>query len=488
MYFLGVDVGTSKIKAALIDLEGKQIDIESMPVKILHPFEGACEIDMNELWHSFCSLTKALAKRNTHIWEGVIGVGVTGQGDGLWAIDKSGNPVRNAILWNDTRTKNLDIRNREEIDEICIKNSTNVVYAGAWHILLRWLKEFERDKFNCISSLLHCKDWMNFKLTGEIATDYSDASTALFNVHEKKYSFEVLDALGLGDKAHLYPKPVPSTTIIGEISKKASIESGLKEGIKVIAGSIDVAAVALGLGVKETGDACTIIGTTLCNEIVLDNPSDFNNNMVVCHIPKGKYMNVMPTLNGTSTIDWVKNILFPDISFKEMNDRLNSVPLGSRGIFFQPYLYGERAPFRNPFATGSFCGLSAIHTKIDMCRSAYEGLALTLYECYQLLPQIYDSIRVSGGGSKSEFLCQMISDSLGKAVIRPKVQELGVSGIVIAVKYGMGYINDFSQIDPKDDIVFTSNKNNHEKYIELFDTFRELRFNMEDFWAKRGRI
>ena len=182
MYFLGINAGTSRIKAALIDGEGNQIDIASMPVKVLFPFEGACEINMMELWNTMCKITRSFSQRNPQIWNKLVGIGITGQGDGLWPVDSKGKPVRNALLWNDTRTKNLKISNRDDIDKICIKNFANPVYAGSPHILLKWLKEKEKENFKKISTILHCKDWLNFMLTGELVTDNSDASTALLNI------------------------------------------------------------------------------------------------------------------------------------------------------------------------------------------------------------------------------------------------------------------------------------------------------------------
>jgi len=293
VYFLGIDAGTSRIKAALIDEEGDQIDIASMPVKVLFPFEGACEINMMELWNTMCKITRSLSQRNPQIWNKLVGIGITGQGDGLWPVDSKGKPVRNALLWNDTRTKNLKISNRDDIDKICIKNFANPVYAGSPHILLKWLKEKEKENFKKISTILHCKDWLNFMLTGELVTDYSDASTALLNIFNKKYVGEILEIMDLGKCEKLFPKAVPSTTIIGNVKKIASNQTGIKEGIPVIAGAVDVAAVALGAGMKQNGEACTIVGTTLCNEIILDkNYIDFKNGMGICYIVPEKYMNL----------------------------------------------------------------------------------------------------------------------------------------------------------------------------------------------------
>ncbi|NDL67678.1 FGGY-family carbohydrate kinase [Anaerotalea alkaliphila] len=489
MYLLGVDVGTSKIKAALTDFGGKQLDMESMPVKTLHPFEGASEIDMDALWGSFCRIVKILVERNPQVAGKVEGIGVTGQGDGLWAIDGQGKPVGNAILWNDTRSKFLQLDNREEIDDICVRHNANVVYAGSWHILLRWMKEHKRKEYDSIAALLHCKDWINYKLTGAIGTDHSDASTALLDTYEKTYATEILDAMGLEGKGELFPKPVPSTTVIGRTTKAAGMETGLEEGIAVVAGSIDVAAVALGLGVAETGNACTIIGTTLCNEIVLEKGNlDFRNNMVVCHIPEERYMSVMPTLNGTSAIDWIKDMLFPGDGFDVLEKRLSDVPVGSGGVVFHPYLYGERAPFRNPFATGSFLGLTVTSTKDDLGRAAYEGLAMSLCECYRSFPDIYDSIRVSGGGANSRLLCQIIADSMGKPVIRPNEEELGIKGIIRTLQLGLGLeeASNRGYLEGRDEgaSVFIPDEGNHREYEAILERFLDLRNQMASTWKR----
>jgi sugar (pentulose or hexulose) kinase len=225
---LCIDAGTSQIKAALLSIDGSKIDIASSKVKLITPFEGRCEIDMNGLWETLCKLIRELKARNEDAWNSIEGIGIAAQGDGLWAIDKEGQPVRNAILWNDTRTKALGLINNDELDEVCVENGTNVLYAGSVHVLLRWLLENEPDSIDRISYVLHCKDWLNFKLTGVVSTDYSDSSTAALSLYSKEYSVEVLDALGVGKYKKVFPKPVKSTQVIGYVNKK--------EVLKVVSG------------------------------------------------------------------------------------------------------------------------------------------------------------------------------------------------------------------------------------------------------------
>ncbi len=331
--------------------------------------------------------------------------------------------------------------------------------------------------------LVHCKDWLNYKLTGIIATDYSDASTALLNISKKCYVKDILEAMDIGEKDYVFPKPVASTAIIGYTSENAVAETGLNPDIPVIAGSIDVAAVASGLNVEINGSACTIMGSTMCNEMVMDMERiDLEQNMGICHIPDDSYMSVMPTLNGTTAIDWIKSLLFNNIDFDDIDELIKDVPVGSRNIVFLPYLYGERAPFRNAYATGGFSGLSAIHTGKDMYKAVYEGLVFNMYECYQQLPPIHDGIAISGGGAASDVLCQTIADCLGKPVRRPSDPELGIMGVAKAIGAALDKPLAFEEGNGLGTKVFEPNMSDHIKYMELFASFQMLRYNMEEFW------
>ncbi|HVI39933.1 MAG TPA: FGGY family carbohydrate kinase, partial [Anaerovoracaceae bacterium] len=169
MFFIGIDAGTTCIKAAIVSEDGRSIDTASENVSLYMPSEDFCELDMMKLWESLCHILMRLKENNSHIWKDIKGIGITGQGDGLWAIDKEGNPAHNAILWNDTRTKHLELNNRDEIDEICLKNNANPLYAGSNIHILRWLKESEPETLGNILKIFHCKDWLNFKLTDVVS-------------------------------------------------------------------------------------------------------------------------------------------------------------------------------------------------------------------------------------------------------------------------------------------------------------------------------
>ncbi|MCG8483851.1 MAG: carbohydrate kinase [Clostridia bacterium] len=489
MFFLGIDAGTTCIKAAIVSEDGKYIDTAFEDVNVIMPSEDACEIDMMKLWDSLCHILMTLKKNNLSIWKDIKGIGVTGQGDGLWAINKEGNPVRNAILWNDTRTKHLKLENREAMDEVCIQNHANPLYAGSNTHILRWIKENEPDTFRKIHKIFHCKDWLNFKLTGVVSSDYTDMTTALMDMKNKKFSQEILDAMDLSECMDKFVLPRASSEIIGSISETAGRLTGLSQGIPVIAGAIDVAAVAIGLGVIHVGDTCTIVGTTLGNQtIVKESDIDFSKGLILSHIPADSYICIMPTLSGASTIDWVKNLLYPDATYEEIERMIHHVPIGSKGIIYHPYLQGERAPFRNPFATGSFFGLKSTHKKDELMRAAFEGLVMSLYDCFESLPKTSDQVFISGGAAKNDTLCQMSADCLGKEIIRVIAKELGIKGIVSTLKVGLGLEKDYTSVKILVDQKFNPDTVRHMKYKSIFKLFKDLRYDYEKHWFERNKI
>lgn len=489
MFFIGIDAGTTCIKAAIVSEDGSFIDSASENVSLYMPSEDLCELDMRKLWESLCLILGKLKENNGRIWSDVKGVGITGQGDGLWAIDKDGNPVRNAILWNDTRTKHLRLENREEIDRICIDCHANPLYAGSNIHILRWLQEKEPEIPERIHKIFHCKDWLNYKLTGVASSDYTDVTTALMNLKKKEFSAEVLEALDLSRYMERFALPVESAEIIGSVTKSAARETGLMPGIPVVAGAIDVAAVAVGLGAVRTGDTCVIVGTTLANQtIITESDIDFNNGLILSHIPRDSYICIMPTLSGASAIDWAKKLLYPELSYEVIEKIINRVPVGSRGIIYHPYLQGERAPFRNPFAAGSFFGLKSTHNKEDLMRAAFEGLAMTLCDCFESLPATNDKVFISGGAAKNDTLCQMAADCLGKRIVRVMEKEAGIKGIVSVVKVGLGFEKKYGDAKITVDREFTADEERSLKYESVFRLYKNLRCDYEKHWLERNNL
>ncbi|MDL2258141.1 carbohydrate kinase [Eubacteriales bacterium OttesenSCG-928-K08] len=483
--FLGIDAGTTNFKAALIDDCGRLIDSAVMPVEVLRPFEGGCEMDMERVWETLCTLTNRLRAQNPDDWKNIAGVGIAAQGDGLWPVDKNGNPAGRAILWSDTRAHSFAGVDMDEVDALLEANSSTALFPGALPVLLKWLHENDNETFARIHKAVHCKDWLNYKLTGVLGSDYTDYSTAGINIFTKEHVLELYDKLGIPQAKKMLPELHPPASIIGAITHEAAQLSGIPEGVPVAAGAIDVVATALGAGLKNAGDCCTILGTTLCNEIIIDTTQVDTSDRAgsaLCSVFPGQFVRVMAANSGTSSIDWAKNLLANELSFEALANSLEEVPPGSRGILYHPYVAGERAPFRNAFACGGFYGLAARHDRFDMMRAVYEGMVLSIMDCYRALPQAGGRLYLSGGGAKSSFACRLIAGALNKQTVRLEKKELTARGAVDIVKLALG-IKLEDNADGEE--VFLPRPDEREAFEALYPQFVKLRERMEPYWRER---
>lgn len=487
--YLAIDAGTTNIKAALINGEGDLLAMVSCGTQVLTPFEDASEMDMQALWQQLCQLLQELkAKATPDAWAAIASLGISGQGEGMWPVDQNGRPVRNAILWNDNRAKSLQLHNREQIAQYCIDQHATPIYPGSFPLIMRWLKENEPQSYQDTAWVLHCKDWLNFCLTGEIATDYSDASTADIHVINKEYLHELLELLDIPEVTPKLPPLRPSTHIIGKVTPQASRQTGLPEGLPVIAGALDMAATALGAGVSHTGDGCSILGTTLSNQILIEaSQVDHSDTCgsILCSVLPNRYLRVMAGLNGTCTMDWAKQILAPELSYKELDKALEELPGGSKGILYHPYIYGERAPFKDSFACGGFYGLKAHHNRLHMMRAVYEGMIYAMMDCYHHLPQVEGRIYLSGGGANSDLLCRMVANALGKQVLRSQRKELGLYGIAAVQHMALSSEAVPAWLQSSVDI-FEPQPEEHEKLQKGYAYFIQLRNNATDYWRAIG--
>ena len=386
--FIGIDTGTTNIKASLYNGSLNEIGVTSRDVTIYVPEDSASEINMIELWEILCDVLKQLkANSDADLWKNLKGIGITGQGDGFWPIDAQGKPVRNAILWNDNRSKELGIELIPGLEDVLRRECANDIYPGSQPALQKWLKINEPENYSKVKYSLHCKDWLNFKLTGRAVSEYSDITCSSgMNIKTLTYIPEIYKLLDIEEILTTMPVPVEPFDIIGNVTNEAAKATGLPEGLPVIAGSIDCCANYAGTDFFSKGEGCTIIGTALINGVCLGfdeiNPSDLRG-LLLYHVVKGRYIKIMHTMNGTSSVDYMKNLLCPNEDYDKVLAEIERIPIGSKGLMFHPYLNGERAPFKNPFAFSSIFGIQKDHSRYELMRAAYEGLTLSFYDCYR---------------------------------------------------------------------------------------------------------
>lgn len=480
-YFLVMDAGTTSVKAGLISLDGKIADIQSEPANVIMPFAGATEMDMDEVWEVAKKVILKLKDNNEEIWPEVSAIGLSAQGDGLWMIDEDGKPIRNAMLWNDTRMS-MDF---DSINPVCLAMNTTALFPGANVVELAWLKKNEPENYNKIAHIFHCKDWINYKLTGHIGTDASDASTALMNIYTKEYTEEILDKLGIPEMKGKFAPISTSDEIIGTIIPEAADELGVRVGVPVIAGCMDVLAIATGCGLMAGGQRGSIVGTTLANYVVMNEASARacvnTSGSILCHTKKDTYIRLMAAQAGASSLDWMRKTVVPGESFAEVEEEMKKIPIGSDGVMATPYLYGERAPFRLNSASGSYVGLRAHHTKYNLARASHEGMTMAMMDCYANLPAGDAELYIAGGAAKSPFICQMICDAMGAETYRFEEKELGLLGIYRLILAALKIEKDVSSGTDK----FEPDMENNAKYKALYKEYTLLKECFMPFWKAR---
>lgn len=469
--YLCIDAGTTKLKAGLIDEAGNLTVMADKTLLTERSQPGYCEMDMDGLWDDLCQLLLRLREMSGATWTQVAAVGVSAQGEGAWLLDEHRQPVRKAILWNDIRSDTIGPETWNRSTDVCRKNHLTPLCKGSYLALLHWMKRNEPDHYHRIRHILYCKDWINFRLTGSLQTDYTDASTTAFNIFRKEYVGDIFDLLELGEMKQTLPTPYPSDRRVAVTGADMETLLGIPRGTPVAAGALDVAATATGLGVRLAGQKGSILGTSLSNLLVLDEAqakaASFSGGSVLCHAAPDTYLRQMSSLSGTQVLDWCQKEIAGGLSFSEMEAMARTVPPGADGVIFLPYLFGERAPFQSSRVCAGFFGLRATHEKRHLIRAVYESLAFVLHDCCRHMPPASGVRQMAGGASRSDFLCSVISDVTGETVCRSPQQELGL----------MGMYRILSNSEPPASAQatrFTPDSEKHAVYVRQFEVFKEL--------------
>ena len=495
-YIISVDAGTSKIKVVVFSTDGDELMVVTKDSRIVKE-KGRMEIDMMELWQSV-----ALGIRDSIINSGIDrksikAVVFSAQGEGSWVVDKDYNPLGNAILWNDSRAEDIVglIRNDQDLYREVKFITGSYPRSGSTIVLLKWLKNTQPDIYRRIHCCFSCKDWLRYKLTGDAFCDMTDASTSILNLQTGEYAFDLFQKIGIEEAPRFLPPLVRSTDICGTVSLAGEKETLIPRGTPVAAGMLDIVSTSVGTGAVNVGDVCTILGTSCINEITTDHyVLDENKTGWECHLPKGLYINVAGAMAGTPNLDWgLANIMgqtgFNKQFVNDLERELAGIPVGSNGLIYHPYISpcGERAPFVNPMASGQISGIKISTTRKDMMRSIYEGVALAAKDCLSNLKG-NGRIFLTGGGSKSLFWAQIISDCVGREVVIGRSEEFSARGGAIAAAIACGVFKDVNEatgIFCRPEHRLEPNGENNRKYAEIYQMYKEMRISADAYWKWR---
>ncbi|MGA4507130.1 FGGY family carbohydrate kinase [Propionibacteriaceae bacterium G1746] len=484
---VGVDAGTTAVKAVVFSTKGEILLTAHRGVPVEYGKKGEAEQDLNAIWQAvrecLTEVTGQLAD------EQVIGVGLTGQGDGAWLLDKQQQPLQKAAIWMDGRAgrRVQEWQDGGQGRRVLDVTGTTIFPALA-PVLLSEFADQDPGFLDSIGTTFHCKDWIRYQLTGELATDYTEASRLFFDVHSGEgHNAQLAADLGLEKVLGTLPTVLPAEASGGTVSEAAAAATGLPAGIPVAVGMIDVAVTGPGLGAIDDGDAWLILGTTGFIGTLLGSVDERRSelSMVLATGRDKQVLEFLAPMTGTPNLDWIRNTLgFEDWSVAETEAR--SVRPGSGGVVYLPYASpgGERAPFLDPSASASWLGMSISTKPAQILRSVYEGVSFSLVECAEVL-KIDGDLVVSGGGFRSDLICEMLADTTGQRVIRQDAPEAGARGAATLALVASGAasdVKDAASMMVTSTSSFEPNPANHDVYRKAYDVYRTSRDALRPAW------
>ncbi len=447
-YFIGIDTSTTATKALLIDASGNLVAVASSEYTFETPYPLWSEQDPALWWDATIKSVQRILRESGIRGDQVKGIGLTGQMHGLVLLDKNGDVLRPAILWNDQRTAaQCDVIRDRLGKERLIHITGNDALTGFTAPKILWVHAEEPEIYKKVDQILLPKDYVRYKLTGEYAMDRAGgAGTILFDLRERTWSPEVLDALEI-DPA-LLPPTFEGTDVTGFVSRAAAEATGLAVGTPVMGGGGDQGAAAVGTGAVEEGIVSLSLGTSGVVFAATDTPATEPQGRLhaFCHAVPGKWHLMGVMLSAAGSLRWHRDTFSPGVGFSEFVAPAEEIPAGSEGLLFLPYLTGERTPHPDPLARGGFIGLTVRHTLPHLTRAVLEGVSFGLRDGFELMKAAgladISQVRVTGGGARSPLWLQILADVLNVELVTVSSAEGAAYGAALLAATGAGAFSD----------------------------------------------
>lgn len=443
-YLLGIDISTTGAKALLIDEQGEVVSSATTPLSLSTPKPLWSEQDPAEWWSGAAnSIRQALAQIGAS-GEQVKAVGLTGQMHGLVLMDIQGRVLRPAILWNDQRTAAECEEITQKVGfERLLRITGNKALTGFTAPKILWVRNHEPHIYAQAAHVLLPKDYVRYCLTGDFAVDKADGSgMILFDLQTRDWSQEMLDCLEI--PRSWMPRSYEGPEVTGVVNARGAAATGLKPGTPVMAGGGDQAAQAVGVGAVTPGIVALTLGTSGVVFAATPRPLIEPNGRLhaFCHSVPGTWHFMGVMLSAAGSLQWYRDTLAPGLAFDNLLAPAQNIPAGSEGLFFLPYLTGERTPHPDPLARAGFIGLTVRHTQAHLTRAVLEGVAFGLRDSMELIRQAglgdIQQIRVSGGGAKSGLWRQILADVMDAELVTVNTTEGAAFGAALLAGVGCG--------------------------------------------------
>ncbi len=452
MALLGIDIGTSGTKAILLDGQGRIAAnvTEEYPVSAPQPLWS--EQEPEDWWRATCRAVRAATDRAGIGPSEIAAIGLSGQMVGLVVLDEHGKPLRPCILWNDQRAGAVTDELTETIGLPKILAETgNPLFANFVAPKLVWLRRHEPDVYRRIAHVLLPKDYVRYRLTGQMGMEVSDASgTCVFDVRNRTWSEAMLAAMDL--PREWFPPCVESDEVVGEVMTAAADEAGLAAATPVIAGAGDQPAQAIGSGIVRPGLCSVTIGTSgvvfAQGDRYVEHPEGLLH--AFCHAVRQQWYLMGVMLSAGGSLKWLRDVMsnLATTSYEEMTALAAKAPAGSEGLVFLPYLTGERVPHSDPDAKGCWIGLTPRHGQPHLVRSVMEGITFGLLDSLNLMRELgmpIERVYASGGAVRSGLWRQMLADVFDTQIVTTNVAEGAAFGAAMLAGVGIRRYTDAAE-------------------------------------------
>ncbi len=495
-YLIGIDLGTGGTKAMLFDGHGGVAAEAMEEYPLYQPRNGWAEQDADDWIRAGFGAVKAVLEKSGVNPSEIAGVGLSGQMHGLVMLDGEGRVLNRSLIWCDQRTAKecLEITERVGARRL-LEITANPALTGFTASKILWVRNNQPEVYKACRRILLPKDYLRYKLTGLFATEVSDASgTQLLDIPRRRWSEEVLGALDID--INLLGRVFESPEITGHISREAAALTGLRAGTPVVGGAGDNAAAAVVTGGVFGGSAFVTIGTSgvlyAHTERLCVDPKG-RVHTFCCAVPGAWHVMGVTQAAGLS-LKWFRDNFYKGQNYDELDEIAEAVPLGANRLLYLPYLMGERTPHLDADCRGAFIGLSAMHGRADMLRAVMEGVMYSQRDSLEILREMdlpIAEVYNCGGGAKSPFWRQMLSDIFGLPVKTVKCSEGPALGAAVLAAVGAGLypsVKDGCKAMIADDKIHLPDSERHEQYELYYKLFTELYPRLKDDYKSLARL
>lgn len=495
-YIIGVDIGTTSTKAIAFDFNGNVLAKENIAYPVYNPEPSWSEQSPVEMLNAVLDSIKAVVSENVNKGNELLGISFSSAMHSVIAMDESGKPLTDCIIWADTRSKEYadKIKTSTIGHEIYMRTGTPI-HPMSPLCKLCWLRDNMSHIFNKSDKFISIKEYIFFKLFGEYIIDHSIASaTGLFDIHELKWNKASLELIGINESK--LSRPVPTTYSCSGINKEYAIYMGISEQVPFIIGASDGCLANLGANAIKKGDAAVTIGTSGAIRIISDKAKNDESERIFSYILTEEHFVLGgPVNNGGIIFRWFRDNFSPieletakklNIdAYEIMTEEAAKVKPGAEGLIFLPYLLGERAPHWDAYSKGVYFGINIKHKREHFLRALLEGVIYGVYSVGKALQETtgdIDTIYATGGFVRSELWVQMLADVFNKRVVIAESYESSCLGAAVLGMKSLGIINSIEEVEKLVPIsrIFEPNKKNHSLYMKNFEVYERLYSKLKD--------